>query len=163
MAYIQVRASQALISQTALFVRRQIDQRLENMGLRPFNTGTPARKHKITDRAARKAKARAYALERVTNGVDFEVARHGWQIKQAAELAARDGLAAIDFGEAEVRVPGFTERPLEVTPRARDASRHVHPVRRGRQCRAAVGEGRGSCHPRGSGRLAQAYLRRHGV
>lgn len=77
--------------------------------------GTPARKHKITDRAARKAKARAYALEHVTNGVGLEVARHGWQIAEAARRAVRDGLAAIDFGEIEVRVPATAD--LEVTPR----------------------------------------------
>ena len=55
---------QSVFSQQALWLRNRRDAIFELLGLRPFNQGTPARKHAITDRAARKAKARAYANAR---------------------------------------------------------------------------------------------------
>lgn len=68
MPEVHVRLSQGFFSQRALMAKRALESSLEAAGLdNPFRRGTPPRKHRITDRAARKALARQRTIDAILN------------------------------------------------------------------------------------------------
>lgn len=83
-----IHLSQAVHSQRALRIRQLIDAFLDAQGKRPFNQGTPARRHKITDRAARKASARQLEVEGVLGGLVERFAKPDHRPHQRRALRA---------------------------------------------------------------------------
>lgn len=96
MPEVHVRLSQGFFSQRALMAKRALESSLEAAGLdNPFRRGTPPRKHKITDRAARKALARQRTIDAILND---------------RTIAAEPDLCALDFAWIEQRVLAATPR-----------------------------------------------------